>query len=56
MKLGGGRYQAPTKVKVLSPETNNVSEADSVFVLEGSTVRVRKGKDSAARRGQRPVA
>jgi hypothetical protein len=30
MKLGGGRYQASTKVKVLSPEIYGVSEADSV--------------------------
>jgi len=30
MKLGGGRYQAPTKVKAMSPEIYGVSEADSV--------------------------
>jgi hypothetical protein len=30
MKLGGGRYQAPTKVKALSLVINDVSEADSV--------------------------
>jgi hypothetical protein len=37
MKLGGGRYQASTKVKVLSPEISDVSGADSVNLLEGNT-------------------
>ncbi len=36
MKPGGGRYQASTQVKVLSPETLIVPEADMLLYMEGS--------------------
>jgi hypothetical protein len=56
MKLGCGRYQASTQVKVLSPEIIIVSEADSVHLLEGNTLKSVIGEDMRARRGLRPIA
>jgi len=35
VKLGGGRYRAATKVKVLSPEIDVIPVADAIPVVAG---------------------
>jgi hypothetical protein len=38
MKPVGGRYQAVTQVKVLSPVITVVKEADNILTLEGNII------------------
>ena len=54
MKPGLGRYQAATKVKVLSPEILIVEEADSVHELEGSIVYIATVRSRLFLRGLSP--
>ncbi|NOQ87120.1 MAG: hypothetical protein GQ554_09605 [Deltaproteobacteria bacterium] len=54
MKPPEGMYQTATKVKVLSPETYNIEEADSVRKLEGRMSYTAMARYSLLFRGLRP--
>jgi hypothetical protein len=55
MKPGGGRYQASTQVKVLSPEIVNVPEADMLKIHGRQHSFLRIGEEERAWRGRRPL-
>jgi hypothetical protein len=54
VKPGVGKYQAATRVKVLSPVITNVEEADSFHVLEGRIICIAKARDGLLLRGLSP--
>ncbi len=56
MKPGGGRDQAITQVKVLSPEITNNTEAEAVHFEEGSMGKADKGEAVHTPSGSKAVA
>ena len=54
MKPTIGKYQTATQVKVLSPETSNIGEADSFHPLEGNMIYLGMARDKLLSRGLSP--